>query len=121
MVVIRKRKDDHTNGDIDAYKNRTFLDLKTIALLISFIVGGGGVNYGIDKLGQEKIEDIRNDVDGLNIRMSSIEVSFDDYLKSHNKEVELIIQNLNYKIDHIAEELEQIKILEKKQLNEIQK
>ena len=63
----------------------------------------------------------RNDVDGLNIRMSSIEVSFDDYLKSHNKEVELIIQNLNYKIDHIAEELEQIKILEKKQLNEIQK
>lgn len=112
MVRRKVRADD--DGNNEGYKQRAVLDAKTIILVISFLLGGGLGNVGINQFtGNDHISEL-NSIDN---RLQAVEINFGNYKESQAHEQALRNINLETKLTAIQSSIKDLKDL----LNQMRK
>jgi len=98
-----KRKVRRTDAeDSNGWKQRSWINPKEVALIISFLLGGGLGNVGMQKITGT---DTTAQIETINPRVQALELNFNNYKESQFNEQVLRDSHLETKLEAIHQEI----------------
>ena len=106
-MVDKKRRSD--SDDSDAYKQRTFVDLRSVMIIIAALSGGSITDLGVNYFKSEVTPTIEARVQKTESAIRANEENLDEYISSHGRLEEEKDEHLKDKMDGIKEDIRELK------------
>ena len=103
MPIDRRRRSD--SDEDRSYKNRKFVDLRSVLIIVAALSGGSLTNLGIDFAKENETNVAVERTIEVESSVRELRSSMEDYIKHHESEVAMKDKMLDEKLDDVKAEL----------------